>query len=571
MQPTTAPITYQGGQTMPAIGSTGYGQPAVSPLPTTAPSTVSAADLTSNPGAYQVPPPINSNSYSSFVNSLTGGMPALQSNVNTAQSAVDQQLQDLMSANNQLGQKGTEEQGLLNSAGVPEFQKQLADINTQMTNAANAFKQQNFTTLNTPGSYTQYANSLLSRDQQQQAITLGALSATSQALQGNINNAMSIADKTIAMKYDALQASYNNKLLFFQQNKDQLTAVQQKLATQQADVLQAGLAKLQADKQQEQENVKNAIAYGVSGQSLADIITGKTSFADVLAQNNASTSTTGTSEATGSNGTTATGVQIPPNGMINGVPVTAEAANASSNGNDAIAYQLANSLASPSQYISGRSATTPAGRALLQRVNAISMAQTGKPFDAEASQSAYDFRHSTQYNNYTAAAPSALRNIQAIAADARILNLTGLSGVNSAKISAIASGLFPASQEQKTAAADIQSKLAQNKDDIGLLLGTGTGSDMKLAIGGLIFDPNKNPVTNDQLTKNVTNTITQKLGDYYAKAGVKDPSQYLQQDTINLLKTAGLNQLQTPTAQEGDIKSWNGVNYKVVNGVWTPQ
>lgn len=204
---------------------------------------------------------------------------------------------------------------------------------------------------------------------------------------------------------------------------------------------------------------------------------------------------------------------------------------------DGAALQLFNGQQAPSE-IKSRGAI---GQAMINQANAISMKLTGKPFDVAGADNAFTFRQGSQYNNYTAAAPSALRNITAISADAQKLPLTGLSGINDIAINAIASGLDPfATEEQKSAAKDIQARLAQSKDDIGLLLGTGTGSDMKLALGGLIYNPNGSPKQTADLTKSVQETIMNKLGDYYAKAGVSDPSRYLQNDMIKLIGNSGL-------------------------------
>jgi hypothetical protein len=251
-----------------------------------------------------------------------------------------------------------------------------------------------------------------------------------------------------------------------------------------------------------------------------------------------------------------------------GQPITALPKGVSSQGGtiDGAALGLINGTQAPSE-IKSRGAL---GQNEINQATAISLALTKKPFDVNAADAAFTFRKSTQYNNYTAAAPSALRNIQAISTDAQNLGLSGITDFNDFRIGMIARGLWPgATPAQSSAAKDIQSRLAQSQDDIGLLLGTGTGSDTKLALGGLIYNPNGSPKTTADLTKSVTDTISNKLGDYYKKAGVTDPSLYLQQDTAKLLGGTGtqvasaVNGIPTAPVLPADVDSALSANAKV--------
>jgi hypothetical protein len=236
-------------------------------------------------------------------------------------------------------------------------------------------------------------------------------------------------------------------------------------------------------------------------------------------------------------GISASGQPLSPTDYANGVPITANGATQSSNPYDSQAYALATGLAAPSQYLSGRSATTPAGVALTRRANQISMAVNGVPFNPAASEAMFKFRNSAQYQRLTNNAPVAIQTIVQASAAAQRLGLTGVKSVNSMYISATASGLNPfASAQQKSDAQLLQSYLGLNQDDMGLILGTGQGSDYKTKLAGLIFDPTGAPLSTQHLTTSLVNKITDKLGQYYTAAGVPNGKQYAvkqAQDLVN--------------------------------------
>jgi hypothetical protein len=70
------------------------------------PSTTNIVDLTNFGGSFAVPKPVPTN-YNSFIQSLQTELPNLQNEVNTYQTALDKQLSDLMSTNQDIGNKGT--------------------------------------------------------------------------------------------------------------------------------------------------------------------------------------------------------------------------------------------------------------------------------------------------------------------------------------------------------------------------------------------------------------------------------------------------------------------------------
>ncbi len=267
----------------------------------------------------------------------------------------------------------------------------------------------------------------------------------------------------------------------------------------------------------------------------------------------------------------------------NGIPITAAGAAKSGGQYDTQAYALATGLAAPSQYLSGRSATTPAGLALTARANAISMATLGIPFNPAASEAAFKFRNSSQYQKLANNAPTAIQTIVQAAQSAKNLNLTNLGAFNQAKINALAGGYFPGgTPQQQSDAQNLKSFLALNQDDLGLILGSGTGSDYKSKLAGLIFDASGAPLSTTNLSSAMVNKITDKLGSYYTAAGVPNGKAFAQQTAQELVNSASQdNTVQTPgaapavsqasTPQQGDTHVYNGVTYVVQNGNWVPQ
>lgn len=232
-----------------------------------------------------------------------------------------------------------------------------------------------------------------------------------------------------------------------------------------------------------------------------------------------------------------TGQPLSPTDFANGVPLTALGASQSPNPNDQQAFALATGLAAPSQYITARNSTTPQGKALLDRANKVSLAVYGVPFSAAASEAAFKFRNSAQYQRLTNNVPVAIQTIVQAAQAATKLNLSGIQGLNETYINALAGGYIPwASSEQKSAAQTLKSFLALNQDDLGLILGTGQGSDYKTKLGGLIFTATGAPQNTADLTSEIVNKITDKLGQYYTSAGIPNGKAFATktaQDMVN--------------------------------------
>lgn len=167
---------------------------------------------------------------------------------------------------------------------------------------------------------------------------------------------------------------------------------------------------------------------------------------------------------------------------------------------------------------------TPANAHLMSVLNTLSMQQTGHAYDQQAAKASYDFRTKTA-TPFFAKLPTAVTTIGNIAALAKEANVSSISDLNNVVNSGRAGGYF-ATAEQQSAAKQLQSALSLNSDDLGLLLGTGQGSDSKLALASAIFNPNGGVRSTNDLTNYVTTTLEHKATDYATQAGIANPDVY---------------------------------------------
>ena len=167
---------------------------------------------------------------------------------------------------------------------------------------------------------------------------------------------------------------------------------------------------------------------------------------------------------------------------------------------------------------------TPANAHLMSVLNTLSMQQTGHGYDQQAAKAAYDFRTKTA-TPYFAKVPTAVSTISAIADLARQANVSNLSQLNDVVNTGRAAGWF-ATAAQQSAAKQLQSKLALNSDDLGLLLGAGQGSDSKIALASVIFDPNGGVLSTTDLANSVATTLEHKTADYATQAGIQNPTAF---------------------------------------------
>ena len=149
------------------------------------------------------------------------------------QSSLSQKLLDQLSA---LTGRSAKTQELTTAAGLPEMQKQLADINVQIAQKAAAFDKQMVDEQGKP-----ILNAIIggrtSLIQRQKAVELGGLSAVAQAMQGNISAAQNTIKETVQMEYEDQMDQINALKTQLEVNRESMTDAQKKLADKQAILL----------------------------------------------------------------------------------------------------------------------------------------------------------------------------------------------------------------------------------------------------------------------------------------------------------------------------------------------
>ena len=285
----TVPYTAPSSNAIIPAGTNGgisYGGPARAVNTVTTPSTVKVTDLNANNGVFNVPAPtINASSFGSFVNSLNAGMGTLQNQEAQQQSAVDKQLSDLMAATKDVGNKGIDYLAELNTPEYKAQQQALNDANLRFAQTQTKFNNDYFANEG-KGYDTSLVQGLQALNRTRAAVELGNQATVIQALQGNIEAAKKTAEETINAKYMVKEADLNAKKMFYEANKDKLTGIQKKLADQRAEVINASLAKLQAEKDMQKFNATLAADLFKDGKidqgSFADLLSGSSTVIDVL-------------------------------------------------------------------------------------------------------------------------------------------------------------------------------------------------------------------------------------------------------------------------------------------------
>lgn len=225
-----------------------YGGPAASTAPNTTaaapyvPSTFSASAL----GAQQqfsVPKGAPS-SYGGFINSLQTGFGGMQQQAVQQQSELDRQLADIAGINTQIGQKGAYQAQLEQQYGVPQFNQQLSDLNAQMAQKTANYNSQ-YQAVEGQGYDQGLVQGVQALNRNKAAVELGGLASVQQALQGNIQNAMSLAQHTVDLKYEPVLADLKNKQMFYEANKENFTASQKRLADRQNLIIEAQMKSIE--------------------------------------------------------------------------------------------------------------------------------------------------------------------------------------------------------------------------------------------------------------------------------------------------------------------------------------
>ena len=440
---------------------------------------------TSKLGAQDVTvPPTQTNTTGSFVNSLqvgnqTQGLPPaqdLQNNVNKAQGETDQTTKEIQDLMTQLGMKSQDTTDLQSKANLTGLTQQLTDLNTQYAQKkANYDAQfQKIGAQNIPSLFTSGQEALA---HSAAASDLGATAAQIQAAQGNLNTAYSTIDKTISEKYTPIQNQIDAKLKFYELNKDKLTAAQSVLADKQKADLTAQKDKLTNEQKQQSDVtslIKDEISKGkINAQSginaIADMISGKTTVADALRSlniNPAQASDGGVILPTNSGGNVIGGVTIPSNVSAPDVKAVLEGRN---------------SLLTIRQTVGRSKAADAKMQALRDTISKID-----PNFDFVSSDAGAKSVSSAYVQRSKAAINSVLPNIDKIVELSDQVSRIGVKGVDKQlQNAAIQLG------DQKVSNFHEAQKLIA--DEIGVALGAGSVSDMKLQLGFDVTDPSVSP------------------------------------------------------------------------------
>lgn len=263
------PVTFQGGSALPAPGSAAYAQaqagsgagafnpttgalsingapaPALTgsqyssalaggtaPAPTVRP-TINAADINGvkplNISATTSPLDINK-----YVNSIiTQPSTTPPTQVEQDRSNLESTLKSLIV---QDSNRGPRFDTLQNTYQIPEMTKQLNDLNLQIAQRKNDFINQSQTAEN-KAIPTPFIVGEQSQIQRQSAVELGALSATAQALQGNIQLANDTIDRTLKMEFDPIENQINNTKTLLDLNYQDFTNQEKKRADMTKELL----------------------------------------------------------------------------------------------------------------------------------------------------------------------------------------------------------------------------------------------------------------------------------------------------------------------------------------------
>lgn len=217
--------------------------PSLTPTPT--PNVVSAPNLATPP--VNIPPPSQNllpNAAQGLVSSVQGQLDAATADTNRYQSLVDQKLSEASNLNTDVGNQGQFQVGQEAALGVPQYQKQLADINTSIAQKTAAF-QQGTAQIQNDSIFSGFAEGEKGRLHNVAAAQIGALSSVAQALQGNISAAQTQAQHSTDLMYKPKIAQLQNAINFIAQNRDSLTASQKKQAALQSQNYEAQLKQVE--------------------------------------------------------------------------------------------------------------------------------------------------------------------------------------------------------------------------------------------------------------------------------------------------------------------------------------
>jgi hypothetical protein len=221
--PTTTNTT---GTSIPPLPNTTSNTPNQAPT-----SNISATDLRQTPTNFQVAPSSQSQNQITDPNAFISSLNAYIGNTAGQPTGSENKQSDLInrlaSANTTEGQKGGAQLGLEQNMGVPQYMKQIQDLNTSIAQMSGQYLQAEQNALQS-GEGSSFGQGAYGMAQRSAAISLGTQAALLQAYQGNLTTAQNYASHVVNLQFQPIE----NQI---QSLKDQIAANGDVMTAQQAD------------------------------------------------------------------------------------------------------------------------------------------------------------------------------------------------------------------------------------------------------------------------------------------------------------------------------------------------
>lgn len=253
----------------PVVDSTGknIGSAKYNPNTGTAldvPTTVPGASVVSNPKVLSTPAYSDPNSsLNNWVTSIAGTVTNAQTADTTAEKKVDEGNNTLNNLLTQLGGETSDTNAAESKAGLPTLNKDLSDLQTLQTQQLGGYINAiNKNDVNAEGHFGTAVSEDEAKISRQHGIDALLTSGLIQAKQGSITAARATVDRAIAAKYDPIKNAITIQNNIIQQNMNNLSRADKKLADEK--LIQNNLKLKQIDDEAQNEKDINAIKLEVA-------------------------------------------------------------------------------------------------------------------------------------------------------------------------------------------------------------------------------------------------------------------------------------------------------------------
>ena len=214
----TTPVTTTPNASTVASGNT---------TPVTLPSTTSSQTTSTAHSAIANVNALNGNNGTTLTGNQTALLNTTDQNTQNAQNAYDTQASNVQSLIQQYAGMGTDQANQENAAGVPGLQTNSNALTQQYNAAQNTFNQQYQQIATNPQLTTEQAAQQIQSLTQQHGYTLTNIGIQQSIAQNDYNNAETLIQHQIQLKYGALANQISYQQQFLQNNKDLLTQSEQ--------------------------------------------------------------------------------------------------------------------------------------------------------------------------------------------------------------------------------------------------------------------------------------------------------------------------------------------------------